>query len=80
MLFMVVAMLVGCQPHGCFLRRQAAAPPTAVEHLTDAGEGAHPEDVTTDLAQHAKGFFRSDRSPGGWSSEAAAIEADLGVK
>lgn len=78
--------LCGCEHQGCFLRRQAQQTmssggnqPTAFEAMANEGPANPEADVTADLAQHAKGFFKGGRRQGAWSSEANEIEADLGV-
>jgi hypothetical protein len=69
--------LAGCETHKPWLR-----------HNDDATTSKQDFDVDTtkiprvDSDSHSKDsqpFFKSDRLQGGWSSEARAIEKDLGV-
>lgn len=85
-LLLGLTLFCGCEHQGCFLRRQAQTmhsgggnQPTAFEAMANEGPANPEADVTADLAQHAKGFFKGGRRQGAWSSEANEIEADLGV-
>jgi len=70
-------LLAGCEFHHPWLRHKDAD--TASSEKDASSDTSKIPSVDSD-GKNPQPFFKSNRLQGGWSSEARAIESDLGVK
>ncbi len=64
--------LAGCEPHESWLRHKD-------DDTASSSKDATKIPAVDADAKNPQPFFKNDRLLGGWSSEARAIERDLGV-
>ncbi len=69
-------LLAGCEPHQSWLRSKDDD--TADSKKDSSLDATKIPSVDSDT-KNPQPFFKNDRLYGGWSSEARAIERDLGV-
>jgi len=68
--------LAGCEPHQSWLRHKDDDMASSAKESSSDGSKIPSVDSDT---KNPQPFFKNNRLQGGWSSEARAIERDLGV-